>query len=161
MQLILSNTDLISAVTTYLGSVVTVNETAQVQVELTEDGAVVIITPAGQEPQTTVTTGAAPTTVKTRGKRAAKVVEGKLTTTEGPIVEKPLEPETDVANASSGGQIAGGNNSPGAEAKNPLPGDAEEQEQEEEEQVAEEPVTQAPIQNKATSLFANLNRPKN
>lgn len=162
MQLILSNDELVSAVTTYLGSAVTVNETAQVQVELTEEGAVVIITPAGQEPQAPVTTGAAPTTVKTRGKRAAKVVEGKLTTTEGPIVEKPLEPETDAANASNGGQIAGGDNSPGVAVKNPLPGDTEEQEEtSEQDPVAEEPVTQPPVQNKATSLFANLNRPKN
>lgn len=159
MQLILSNADLTAAVTAYLGSVLTVNETAQVQVELTDDGAIVVITPAGQEPQAPVTT--APV-VKTRGKRTAKLVEGKLATTEGPIVEKTLDPQTDAANAGNGGQIAGGDNSPGVTGKNPLPGDAEEQEQEDEQEpVAEEPVTEKPVVNKATSLFANLNRPKN
>lgn len=158
MQLILSNADLISAVTTYLGSVLTVNETAQVQVELTEDGAIVVITPAGQEPQAPVNTGAP--VVKTRGKRTAKVVDGKLATTEGPIVEKPQDPQTDAANAGNGGQIAGGNNSPGVTEKNPLPGDDEPEVEQEEEQepAAEEPK---PVVNKATSLFANLNRPKN
>lgn len=162
MQLILSNADLISAVTTYLGSVLTVNETAQVQVELTEDGAIVVITPAGQEPQAPVAPAAQ--TVKTRGKRTAKVTDGKLSTTEGPIVETPVveKTETVVVTADTSGQIAGGNNSPGATGKNPLPGDAEEQEQEEEQEpVAEEPVAEKPAVNKATSLFANLNRPKN
>ncbi|QHJ80613.1 MAG: hypothetical protein [Bacteriophage sp.] len=158
MQLILSNADLTSAVTAYLGSVLTVNETAQVQVELTEDGAIVVITPAGQQPEAPVVTGAP--VVKTRGKRTAKVTEGKLSTTEGPIVEKQLDPQTDAANAGNGGQIAGGDNSPGAIGKNPLPGDAEPEVEQEEEQepVAEEPK---PVVNKATSLFANLNRPKN
>lgn len=159
MQLILSNADLISAVTTYLGSVLTVNETAQVQVELTEDGAIVVITPAGQEPQAPVAPAAQ--TVKTRGKRTAKVTDGKLSTTEGPIVEKQLDPQTDAANAVNGGQIAGGNNSPGATGKNPLPGDDEPEQEEEQEPVAEEPVAEKPAVNKATSLFANLNRPKN
>ena len=158
MQLILSNADLTSAVTTYLGSVLTVNETAQVQVELTEDGAIVVITPAGQQPEAPVTTGAP--VVKTRGKRTAKVTDGKLATTEGPIVEKQLDPQTDAASAVSGGQIAGGDNSPGAGVKNPLPGDNEPEVEQEEEQepVDEEPK---PVVNKATSLFANLNRPKN
>lgn len=158
MQLILSNADLTSAVTAYLGSVLTVNETAQVQVELTEDGAIVVITPAGQQPEAPVVTGAP--VVKTRGKRTAKVTDGKLSTTEGPIVEKQLDPQTDAANAGNGGQIAGGDNSPGAGVKNPLPGDDEPEVEQEEEQepVAEEPK---PAVNKATSLFANLNRPKN
>lgn len=161
MQLILSNADLISAVTTYLGSVLTVNETAQVQVELTEDGAIVVITPAGQEPQAPVAPAAQ--TVKTRGKRTAKVTDGKLSTTEGPIVETPVveKTETVVVTADTSGQIAGGDNSPGAGGKNPLPGDDAEPEvaqEEEQEPVAEEPK---PVVNKATSLFANLNRPKN
>lgn len=160
MQLILSNADLISAVTSYLGSVVTVNETAQVQVELTEDGAVVIITPAGQEPQAPLT-NAAPV-VKTRGKRTAKVTDGKMVTTEGPIVETPVVEAAGNAAlvVEKAGQIAGGDNSPGAAVKNPLPGDEEQEQEEEEEQepVVEEPK---PVVNKATSLFANLNRPKN
>lgn len=161
MQLILSNADLISAVTTYLGSVLTVNETAQVQVELTEDGAIVVITPAGQEPQAPVAPAAQ--TVKTRGKRTAKVTDGKLSTTEGPIVETPVveKTETVVVTADTSGQIAGGDNSPGAGVKNPLPGDDEPEQEEEQEPVAEEPVAEKPVVNKATSLFANLNRPKN
>lgn len=161
MQLILSNADLISAVTTYLGSVLTVNETAQVQVELTEDGAIVVITPAGQEPQAPVAPAAQ--TVKTRGKRTAKVTDGKLSTTEGPIVETPVveKTETVVVTADTSGQIAGGDNSPGVTNQNPLPGDDEPELEEEEEPVAEEPVPEKPPVNKATSLFANLNRPKN
>lgn len=161
MQLILSNADLISAVTAYLGSVLTVNETAQVQVELTEDGAIVVITPAGQEPQAPVVTGAP--VVKTRGKRTAKVTDGKLSTTEGPIVETPVVEKTvtGASTADTSGQIAGGDNSPGAGVKNPLPGDDEPEQEEEQEPVAEEPVAETPVVNKATSLFANLNRPKN
>lgn len=161
MQLILSNADLISAVTTYLDSVLTVNETAQVQVELTEDGAIVVITPAGQEPQAPVVPAAQ--TVKTRGKRTAKVTDGKLSTTEGPIVETPVVEKTGtvVVTADTSGQIAGGDNSPGATGKNPLPGDDEPEQEEEQEPVAEEPVAEKPAMNKATSLFANLNRPKN
>lgn len=160
MQLILSNADLTSAVTAYLGSVLTVNATAQVQVELTEDGAIVVITPAGQEPQAPV---AAPQVVKTRGKRTAKVTDGKLSTTEGPIMDSPVVGKTGTAvvTADTSGQIAGGDNSPGVTNQNPLPGDDEPELEEEEEPVAEEPVPEKPPVNKATSLFANLNRPKN
>ena len=157
MQLILSNSDLVAAVTAFLGNVITVNETATIQVELTEDGAVVEITPSGQ---------AAPVkearVVKTRGPRKATVEAGKMSITEAPIVETPVveKPTVEVAteetavaeqNTASPGVTTGG-------VANPLPGDSEEEQEQEE---AEEPVVEPKPVNKATSLFAGLNRPKN
>lgn len=163
MQLILSNADLTAAITAYLGSVVIVNETATVQVELTEDGAVVEITPAGQTAPVKE-----PRVVKTRGPRKAAVTDGKLTVSGGGVVETPVvekqeqgvqvaDPATPVVEQepASPGVTTGG-------ASNPLPGDSDNQPevQQEAEPRLSDPAEQKPV-NKATSLFAGLNRPKN
>lgn len=153
MQIVLSNGDLVAAVTNFLGSVVTFNETATVSVEITEDGAIVEVTPAGQEP--------APPVKRTRGKRTASVTDGKLSVQEQPIVVEKLAEVVEQATKTvaptdpSPGVITGG-------ASNPLPGDPGlvEEEQQEEDPVQEPVPEQKPV-NKATSLFANLNRPKN
>lgn len=165
MQLILSNADLTAAITAYLGSVVTVNETATVQVELTEDGAVVEITPAGQAPAPKPE----PRVVKTRGPRKAQVADGKLTVAEGAVVETPVvEKSTPPAGAVERmtPTVTPSEPSPGVTSggvANPLPGDPDmqEPEPEQEEDLVQEPTPEQKPVNKATSLFAGLNRPKN
>jgi hypothetical protein len=165
MQLILTQKDIETALTNYVNDLVNIKEGMAITVELKAtrgpegQTAVIEILPADEVAQAVAKPAATRQTARAAQTRTVEVKPTEVVKETAQV--KPTEPvqvaevETATEPDNSPGVTTGGHLDPG------LGEDDQPDNEQEEQQEEEPPAVDKPPVNKATSLFASLNRPKN